>query len=70
MEATGPISVTFRAILTDIWTFGAQEVPRGDVSTVEFEKHRLVNEYINNGPKTALMYVRLDGGEDDILRLV
>jgi hypothetical protein len=29
--------VTFRAILTEIRNSGAQEVPRGDASTVETE---------------------------------
>jgi hypothetical protein len=40
------------------------------VSTVEIELHGLVNEFMSNGPQTALVYVRLDGGEVDILRLI
>jgi hypothetical protein len=50
--------------------FGAQEGPRGDVSTVEIEKHGLVNKSMSNVRQTELVYVRRDGGEDDILRLV
>jgi hypothetical protein len=56
--------------LTEIRTSGAQEDPRGDVSTVEIEKHRLVKEFMSKSSQTALVYVQLDGGEDGIPRLV
>jgi hypothetical protein len=41
-----------------------------DVATVEIEYHRLVNEFMSNGRQPVLIYFHLDGGEDDILRLV
>jgi hypothetical protein len=62
--------VTFRAILTELRTSGAQDVSRGDVTTVEIEQHGIVIEYMSYDHHTRLMYVRRDGGEDDILRLV
>jgi hypothetical protein len=62
--------VSFRAILTEIRTSGAQGGPREDVATVGIEYHRLVNESMSSGHQSALTYVRLYGGKDDILRLV
>jgi hypothetical protein len=62
--------VTFKVILTEIRASGAQDVRRGNVTTVEIEQHRLVNEFMSNGHQTEPMYVSLHGGEDDILRLV
>jgi hypothetical protein len=47
-----------------------RKASRGVVATVEIEQHRLVDEFTSNEHQTGLMYVRLDDGEDDILRLV